>query len=257
LALSIHSKIEEYILSISDIMRQFRVRIGLAENVDNLITDINHRTNVAGAGVNLAARVMDLADGGQILVSQNVHEMLSHREKYLSAFRSYESTIKHGSRLRVYQFVKEGHQGLNIECPSTFSTPASSKPVLTELEAWYFAHAIKNKQFLLSKSQGGQTRVASIVLLWFLASDSVGVAHQHPAEPYSFTIHGDGKLPIDDIFKYYMNVEFWIICELAGFISNKLSHLSEYFDSPFLMHMINDAGAAKLKTEHPAITLNI
>ena len=53
-------------------MRYFQVRIGIEANIDNLIKDINERPNIAGAGINMAQRVMGLADGNQILVSQSV-----------------------------------------------------------------------------------------------------------------------------------------------------------------------------------------
>ena len=43
--------------------RKCEVRFGINESVDSLITDINRNTNIAGAGINEAQRVMGLADG--------------------------------------------------------------------------------------------------------------------------------------------------------------------------------------------------
>ncbi len=68
LALEILSQLSKRNASTKDPMRRFNVRIGLNENTDNILTDINRHTNVAGAGINMAQRVMSVADAGQLLV---------------------------------------------------------------------------------------------------------------------------------------------------------------------------------------------
>src|SRR5205814_2001779 len=114
IALGIIGKIEEHNVNASDETRKFQIRMGLSENFDNLITDINANQNVAGAGINTAQRVMDTADAGQLLVSATVYELLRHREKYQRWFRPYTATVKHGVKLPVYQLVADGRQpGLN------------------------------------------------------------------------------------------------------------------------------------------------
>lgn len=55
--------------------------MGINTNADNLVTDINGARNLAGAGINIAQRVMDSADGNQILVSHSVYDTLRDREK--------------------------------------------------------------------------------------------------------------------------------------------------------------------------------
>ena len=76
-------------------MRKFHVRIGINENVDNLIIDINGKLNVAGSGINMSQRIMSCCDGGQILISQTVYEFLSAREEYMNLFKVYPATGKH------------------------------------------------------------------------------------------------------------------------------------------------------------------
>ena len=39
------------------------------------VTDVSGRTNIAGAGINMAQRVMDCGDAGHILLSQHVAEI--------------------------------------------------------------------------------------------------------------------------------------------------------------------------------------
>ena len=40
------------------------------------VTDVSGRTNIAGAGINMAQRVMDCGDAGHILLSKHVAEDL-------------------------------------------------------------------------------------------------------------------------------------------------------------------------------------
>ena len=40
------------------------------------VTDVNDRSNVAGAGINMAQRVMDCGDAGHILLSKHVADDL-------------------------------------------------------------------------------------------------------------------------------------------------------------------------------------
>lgn len=103
-------------------MRRFEVRVGINENVDNIVLDINGRRNVAGAGVNMARRVMHEADAGQILVGQTVYDALRYREKYSLSFRAFTATAKHGATFPVYQFLSQDSPGLNVSVPSAFAT---------------------------------------------------------------------------------------------------------------------------------------
>jgi hypothetical protein len=87
IALNILESIYEYNKATENETRQYQVRIGINQNTDILVTDINGRKNVAGAGINMASRVMDKADGGQILVSQAVHHELQPSEIYMDKFK--------------------------------------------------------------------------------------------------------------------------------------------------------------------------
>ncbi len=66
------------------------------------VTDVNERANVAGAGINMAQRVMDLGDAGHILLSRHVAEDLEHYARwqpYLHDLGLVE--VKHGVRLGI------------------------------------------------------------------------------------------------------------------------------------------------------------
>src|ERR1700730_8368864 len=62
IALGILAHVHTYNQTVTTTSRQFQVRIGINQNTDIIVTDVNGRPNVAGAGVNLASRIMDKAD---------------------------------------------------------------------------------------------------------------------------------------------------------------------------------------------------
>jgi class 3 adenylate cyclase len=49
---------------------EIQLRMGIHSGPINTIRDVNDRTNLAGAGVDMAHRVMDCGDAGHILVSK-------------------------------------------------------------------------------------------------------------------------------------------------------------------------------------------
>src|ERR1051326_1149336 len=53
-----------------------KVRMGIHSGPVNEISDLNEQANIAGAGINLAQRVMDCGDAGHILLSRHVAEDL-------------------------------------------------------------------------------------------------------------------------------------------------------------------------------------
>ena len=57
--------------------QRLQVRMGIHSGPISGVVDVNERTNVAGAGINLAQRVMDCGDAGHILLSQHVAEDLA------------------------------------------------------------------------------------------------------------------------------------------------------------------------------------
>src|SRR4029077_15311705 len=49
---------------------ELQVRMGIHSGPVNEITDLNEQANIAGAGINIAQRVMNCADAGHILLSK-------------------------------------------------------------------------------------------------------------------------------------------------------------------------------------------
>src|SRR6266705_2390466 len=76
---------------------RLQVRMGIHSGPISGVVDVNERTNVAGAGINMAQRVMDCGDSGHILLSRHVAEDLAEYERwrpFLHDIGTFE--LKHG-----------------------------------------------------------------------------------------------------------------------------------------------------------------
>src|SRR5712671_8183466 len=63
---------------------ELRVRMGIHSGPVNEVTDLNEQANIAGAGINIAQRVMDCGDAGHILVSKRVADDLEQYPQWRS-----------------------------------------------------------------------------------------------------------------------------------------------------------------------------
>ena len=85
-----------------------QLRMGIHSGPVNRVTDVNDKTNFAGAGINVAQRVLDCGDAGHILLSAHIAEDLTdyrHWQPYLHDLGECE--VKHGLRLHVFNLYKE------------------------------------------------------------------------------------------------------------------------------------------------------
>src|SRR5436853_1961210 len=79
---------------------ELRVRMGIHSGPVNEVTDLNEQANIAGAGINLAQRVMDCADAGHILLSKRLAEDLQQYGHWQPLLHDLgECEVKHGVRL--------------------------------------------------------------------------------------------------------------------------------------------------------------
>src|SRR5438477_4760767 len=87
---------------------QIRVRMGVHSGPVNEVTDLNEQSNVAGAGINIAQRVMDCGDGGHILLSQRVADDLAHYRQWQPQLHDLGAVeVKHGVRLRIFNLYNK------------------------------------------------------------------------------------------------------------------------------------------------------
>src|SRR6266566_3826564 len=88
---------------------EIQVRMGIHSGPINQVPDVNDRVNIAGAGINVAQRVLDCGDAGHILLSKHVADDLGeyrHWQPYLQDLGECE--VKHGLRLHVVNLCKDG-----------------------------------------------------------------------------------------------------------------------------------------------------
>src|SRR5229473_7761974 len=81
---------------------ELRVRMGIHSGPVNEITDLNEQANIAGAGINIAQRIMDCGDAGHILLSQHVADDLEQYPRWRSHLHDLgECEVKHGVRVHA------------------------------------------------------------------------------------------------------------------------------------------------------------
>jgi len=84
------------------------VRMGIHSGPVSEVTDVSGRTNIAGAGINMAQRVMDCGDAGHILLSQRVADDLVHSRQWAPRLHDLgECEVKHGVRLHLVNLYAE------------------------------------------------------------------------------------------------------------------------------------------------------
>ena len=94
---------------------QIQLRMGVHSGPISRVTDVNDKTNIAGSGMNVAQRVLDCGDAGHILLSKHVAEDLVQSRQwkpYLYDLGEYK--VKHGLRVHLFNFCKDGFGNLQI-----------------------------------------------------------------------------------------------------------------------------------------------
>src|SRR5437870_4671790 len=119
------------------------------------VIDVTGKANVAGAGINMAQRVMDCGDAGHILLSKHVAEDLEqypHWQPYLHELGECE--VKHGVRVSV----------VNL-CTEELGNPA----VPEKLKAARVAAAARRKRVAFRRlSLGSVALLAAVAAIGFL-----------------------------------------------------------------------------------------
>ena len=76
---------------------ELQLRMGIHSGPVSGVVDVSGRSNIAGAGINIAQRVMDCGDAGHILLSKRVADDLAQYRRwqpYLHQLGDFE--VKHG-----------------------------------------------------------------------------------------------------------------------------------------------------------------
>jgi TolB-like protein/class 3 adenylate cyclase/Flp pilus assembly protein TadD len=98
---------------------ELKLRMGVHSGAVSGVVDVSGRANIAGAGINVAQRVMDCGDTGHILLSKHVAEdleQLGHWKRHLHDLG--ETEVKHGAHVSVVNLYTE--ELGNPEVPQKF-----------------------------------------------------------------------------------------------------------------------------------------
>ncbi|MGB8475139.1 MAG: adenylate/guanylate cyclase domain-containing protein [Candidatus Acidiferrum sp.] len=149
---------------------EIAVRMGIHSGPVSEVTDVNGRTNIAGAGINLAQRVMDCGDAGHILLSQHVADDLAQYRQWAPRLHDLgEVEVKHEVRLHVFNLYSEtiGNPGQ----PEKFRQPNETQvaPAMAAPE----------------KPPRGSRRLAAALIIFAVVAAGAGfyfVSHRSPAK---------------------------------------------------------------------------
>jgi TolB-like protein/Tfp pilus assembly protein PilF/class 3 adenylate cyclase len=109
---------------------ELKVRMGIHSGPVNAITDLNEQANIAGAGINIAQRVMDCGDAGHILLSKHVAEDLEHFPRWQPCLHDLgDCEVKHGVRVSIVNLYTDdaGNAALPIRLAAQRRSSATVK----------------------------------------------------------------------------------------------------------------------------------
>ncbi|MFL6568826.1 MAG: hypothetical protein ACJ8LI_06620, partial [Chthoniobacterales bacterium] len=116
---------------------ELHVRMGIHSGPVNEVTDLNEHANMAGAGINIAQRVMDCGDAGHILLSKHVADDIGNTREWHPYLHDLgECEVKHGVRLHLFNFYGDD-----------FGNPALPAKVQSAAK---FAHKALRQQWLIA-----------------------------------------------------------------------------------------------------------
>src|SRR6266403_1221028 len=103
-----------------------RVRMGIHSGPVKEVTDLNEQANIAGAGINIAQRVMDCGDAGHILVSKRVADDLEQYGRWRPLLHDLGiCEVKHGAILGIVNLYSD--DAGNSETPKKFKGEEASE----------------------------------------------------------------------------------------------------------------------------------
>jgi TolB-like protein/class 3 adenylate cyclase/Flp pilus assembly protein TadD len=152
---------------------QIRLRMGVHSGPVSAVSDVNDRSNVTGAGINMAQRVMDCGDAGHILLSRHIAEDLEQYRQWQPCLHDLgECGVKHGARVHVFN--------LYTDEVGNHDVPAKLKPIEQEQAAGAVVTSVNES----ARSKRGLI-AATVLLVIALALGFVFWVAFHRAAPKS------------------------------------------------------------------------
>jgi serine/threonine-protein kinase len=106
---------------------EMQLRMGINSGPINQVRDVNDRTNIAGAGINMAQRIMDCADADHILLSKRTADDLAQSAQWQPHLHDLgQCEVKHDVKIDIFNFY-DGEVG-KLQPPQKCLGRAGAKP---------------------------------------------------------------------------------------------------------------------------------
>ena len=154
-------------LEISEALKEkshLRVRMGINTGPVSGVADVNDKSNIAGAGINTAQRVMDLADAGHILLSKRAAEDLAQYRRWEPHLHDLgEIEVKHGVKISIVNLYtdKIGNREVPEKLQQSFRKQSAQRRLKRTLIAGAVVAAIA-VGLLLFRMNGSRQGTASV-----------------------------------------------------------------------------------------------
>ena len=173
---------------------KLQLRMGIHSGPVNEVTSADDRANIAGAGINIAQRVMDCGDAGHILLSKHVAEDLESHERWRPYLHDLgEVTVKHGASIHIVNLYTDDLGDARV--PAKIQRERDAKAILAR-------RARRKRRSALIF--GSLIALAAIGLVFFLLRDRL---LRRPIET-QMDAKGIAVLPFENLSKETENAFF-------------------------------------------------
>lgn len=142
---------------------RLQLRMGIHSGPVSDVPDVNDRANVAGAGINIAQRVMSCGDAGHILLSKRVADDLAQYRQWQPHLHEIgECEVKHEAKLSVVNFYNDSVGNPNV--PKKFrKLKAASRRNIGLIAALVVLIALGTVFWVSRHWSSGQNNLAAVI----------------------------------------------------------------------------------------------
>lgn len=162
----------------------FNLRIGISEGKGIVFRDLNGSFNVAGGVVNMAARVMGIADRNQIIFTAEAYRQIVdmvNDPNLVDSFKEFsEIQIKHGLKITICQFICPDLEYLNNNPPERAVAEQVMKKVYEKMSASSMLPMVNFDELEKLKKGDAARRMERVVDLMSQINQTLALALSEP-----------------------------------------------------------------------------